>query len=87
MEMLLKTQELSQLRNEQNKSLVTRVANKKVKVKSFPKGSLVLRCVEGPHRIPEEGKLTATWEGPFTVTVNIRNRAYKLSSIDGKPIP
>ena len=87
MEMLLEIQELAQCRNERHKALIAKVTNKKVKIKSFPEGSLVMQRTEGPHRIPEEGKLIATWEGLFRVTMNIGNEAYRLELIDGKPVP
>ena len=87
MEMLLQLRELAQLRNECHKALFARVTNKKVKTRSFPEGSLVLRCAKGPYRILEEGKLTTMWEGPFMVMTNLGNGAYRLESIDGKPVP
>ena len=43
LEMLLETQELAQLRNEQHKAVIIKMANKKLKAKSFLEGSLVLR--------------------------------------------
>ena len=67
--------------------LIIKAANKKVKARSFPEGSLVLRRAEGPRRIPKERKLTATWEGPFQLTTNLGNRAYKLESINEKTLP
>ena len=87
LEMLLEIRETAQLRNERHKALIAKAANKKLRAKSFPEGSLVLRLADGPRRIPAEGKLTATWEGPFRVTTNLGNGAYRLESIDGKAIP
>ena len=85
--MLLETRELAQLRNERHKALIAKAANKKLKAKNFLEGSLVLWRVEGPQKIPEEGKLTATWEGSFRVTMNLGNGAYRLDSIDEKAVP
>ena len=85
--MLLEIQELAQLRNERHKALIARATNKKVKTRNLPKGSLVLRCAKGPHRIPEEGKPTTIWEGPFRVMTNLGNGAYRLESIDRKLVP
>ena len=87
MEMLLEIQELAQLKNECHKALIVKVANKKVKTKHFPEGSLVLRRIKGPRRVPKEGKLTITQEGPFKVMTNLGNGAYILESIDGKLVP
>ena len=87
LEMLLEVRELAQLRNERHKSLIARAANKKVKTRHFPEGSLVLRRIEGPRKIPEEGKLTAAWEGPFRVVKDLGNGAYRLESIEGKAVP
>ena len=86
-EMLLEIRELAQLRNKRHKALITKSANKKLKAKSFLEGSLVLWRAEGPRKIPEKGKLTATWEGPFRVIMNLENGAYRLESIDGKIVP
>ena len=83
----IEIRQLAQLKNERHKALVTKATNKKLKAKNFPKGSLVLRRAEGPRKIPEEGKLTATWEGPIRVTTNLGNKAYRLELIDGKVVP
>ena len=85
--MLLEIWEIAQLKNEQHKKLIAKTANKKLRAKSFPEGSLVLRRADGPQKIPEEGKLIATWERPFKETMNLGNRAYRLKSIDGKAVP
>ena len=58
-----------------------------MKARSFPEGSLVLQLVERPRRVLEEGKLTVTREGPFTVMLNLGNGAYRLESVNGKSVP
>ena len=55
--MLFENREQAQLRNERHKALVARVANRKIKAKSFLRDSLILRQIKGPRRIPNEGKL------------------------------
>ena len=87
MEMLLELRELTQLRNEWHKALIVKAANKKVKARSFPEGSLVLQQAKGAQRILEEGKLIATWEGLSKVTTNLGNRAYRLESVNEEAIP
>ena len=51
--------EQAYLQNEKYKVLIARMINKKMKARSFLEGALVLRRVNGPHRILEEGKLEA----------------------------
>ena len=54
---LLEAREQAHLQNEKHKALIARATNKKMKVRSFPKGSLVLRWVDDPRRASKEGKL------------------------------
>ena len=58
-----------------------------MKVRSFLEGSIILRRVDSPFRAPEKGKLAPNWEGSYKIKQNLLNRAYKLKTIDGKPIP
>ena len=62
------------------------MTNKKIRVKDFPEGLLVLRQVKGPHKVPKEGKLIVNQEGFFKVKQNLKNGAYELEIIKGKPI-
>jgi len=36
---------------------------------------------------PTQGKLAPNWEGPFRITKNLQNGAYRLETLDGKAIP
>lgn len=47
--------------------------NKKVKVRRFDKGDLVLRRTDG-------GKLDPRWEGPYLVDAEVAPSAYKLKN-------
>nr|GFD28848.1 reverse transcriptase domain-containing protein [Tanacetum cinerariifolium] len=41
---------------------------------------------EASHAM-DGGKLGSKWEGPYEVTEALRNRAYKLRSMDGTVLP
>ncbi|XP_074354290.1 uncharacterized protein LOC141693170 [Apium graveolens] len=59
--------------------------NKKVKVKQFLVGDLVLR--ESATSQPTiKGKFKAPWEGPYQVTKVVAPGTYRLSTLDGTPI-
>ncbi|XP_057443853.1 uncharacterized protein LOC130736009 [Lotus japonicus] len=61
--------------------------NKKVVLRSFATGDLVLRNASVGARSTERGKLAANWEGPYRVTEATGTGAYKLETIAGKEIP
>ncbi|XP_074362358.1 uncharacterized protein LOC141702604 [Apium graveolens] len=59
--------------------------NKKVKVKKFLVGDLVLReSVASQPAIT--GKFKAPWEGPYQVTDVVAPGTYRLSTLDGSPL-
>ena len=71
LEFLHEIREQAHLRNEKHKALIAQIANKTMKLRSFPKGTLVLHQVDGPRRSSEEGKLAPNWEGTFKVKKNL----------------
>ena len=62
---------------------MTRFYNKKVRVRIFLPGDLVLRRVTLNTRKPEEGSLGAKWEGPYKVVEVVRPGTYTLEQLDG----
>ncbi|XP_074349921.1 uncharacterized protein LOC141689506 [Apium graveolens] len=69
----------------QQQARITSYFNKKVKVKEFLVGDLVLR--ESATSQPSiTGKLKAPWEGPYQVTEVVAPGTYRLSTLDGTPI-
>ncbi|XP_072052252.1 uncharacterized protein [Arachis hypogaea] len=61
--------------------------NKRVRLRSFHIGDLVLRKTEEARRPPSHGKLAATWEGPYRIHQVIGKGAYRLEELDGKILP
>lgn len=57
-----------------------------MKPRSFQVGDHVLRMQGEAWKDRAEGKLTANWGGPFRVTKNLGNGAYKLEELFGKAI-
>ena len=55
--MLLEVREHACLRNEKYKALITWMANKKIRVKDFLEGLLVLKQAKGPYKASKKGKL------------------------------
>lgn len=46
-------------------------------------------CLEmgGGSKLTRQEKLSSNWEGPYRVTKALHQGAYKLESLNGKPIP
>ena len=63
---------------------IKRTFDRKVNPRTFTEDDLVLRSIQATGK--HIGKLDPKWEGPFRV-VSCHNGAYKLETLDGKPIP
>ena len=57
--------------------------NKKVRVRRFNTGDLILRKVSQAIKDPSQGKLGPAWEGPYEVIRHSREGSYYLKSLDG----
>src|ERR1051325_7006097 len=66
------------------KQRMTRRFNLRVKQRGFKVGDLVLKKVTDPTK---KGKLDPNWEGPFRVSEELQNGAYKLETLDGSELP
>ena len=66
------------------KQRMTRRFNLRVKQRGFRVGDLVLKKVTDPTK---KGKLDPNWEGPFRVSEELQNGAYKLETLDGSELP
>jgi hypothetical protein len=64
-----------------------RYFNKKVKLRKFEVGDLVLRKVTLATKDPTEGKLAPSWEGPYKVVSCQRPGAYYLEDLVVKILP
>ena len=61
--------------------------DKKVKVRRFDIGDLVLRKVSQATKDPSQGKLGPAWEGPYEVIHHSREGSYYLKTLDGQELP
>ncbi|KAI9116999.1 hypothetical protein K1719_011998 [Acacia pycnantha] len=68
------------------KQLISTRYNRKVRPRSFGKGSLVLRRADNGNKNAIEGKLASNWEGPYRVTEDLRKGAYKLETLQKKAV-
>ena len=70
-----------------HKEAMARYYNRKVKVRRFNTGDLVLRKVSQATKDPSQGKLGLAWEGPYKVIRHSREGFYYLMSLDGLELP
>ena len=70
-----------------HKEAMARYYNRKVKVKRFNTGDLVLRKVSQVTKDPSQGKLRPTWEGPYKVIRHSKEGSYYLKSLNGQELP
>ena len=61
--------------------------NRRVKLKKFNIGDLVLRKVTPATKDPAQGKLGPNWEGPYRVVHYSRKGSYHLEDTEGKRLP
>ena len=61
--------------------------NRKVRVRRFNIGELILRKVSQATNDPYQGKLGLAWEGPYEVIHHCREGSYYLKSLDGQELP
>jgi hypothetical protein len=73
---------------ENDKIMVAKAYNKKVKAKSFQVGDLVWKTVL-PLRSKDRkfGKWSQCWEGPYKVTKVMSGNTYLLQTLQGKDLP
>ncbi|XP_064992463.1 uncharacterized protein LOC103998586 [Musa acuminata AAA Group] len=66
---------------------VARVYNKKVRPRPIKLGDLVLRKAEVSDPARVRGKLAPKWEGPYRVAKTVRPGTYRLTTMNGSPLP
>ena len=66
-----------------HKEAMAKYYNRKVNVRRFNTGDLVLRKISHATKDPSQGKLGPTWENPYKVTHHSREGSYYLKSLDG----
>lgn len=83
LDLLDEKRERAQVRNVCYQAKVTRTYNKKVRMRTFQPGQLVLRQVFQNKKISGDGKLGPHWEGPYRIITISGNGAYRLAEMDG----
>ena len=61
--------------------------NKRVRLRVFQPGDLVLRRVFENTTYPMAGKFQPSWEGPYIVTRSGESGSYAIDKTDGTPVP
>ena len=73
---------------ENDKAIVARAYNKKVKPKSFQVGDLVWKTILPiGSKSNKFGKWSPSWEGPFKIAKIVAGNAYMLESLQGTRLP
>ncbi|KAK3038912.1 hypothetical protein RJ639_027540 [Escallonia herrerae] len=69
------------------KQRVARFYNRRVRIRIFRVGDLVLRKLEVSDPKAAVGKLSPNWEGPYKISKVLRPGAYSLETLSGEAIP
>ena len=69
------------------KQKIAEYYNRRVKLKKFNIGDLVLRKVTPATKDPAQGKLGPNWEGPYKVVYYSCQGSYHLEDAEGKRLP
>ena len=69
------------------KEVMARYYNRKVKVRRFNTGDLVLKKVSQATKDPSQGKLGLAWEGLYEVIRHSKEGSYYPKSLDGQELP
>lgn len=69
---------------ERYKQQVRDAYNKRVQIRRFCKGDLVLKRADA---LKPMGKLDANWEGPYIVKEVLKGGAYELQDEEGRVLP
>lgn len=86
LDLLSERREIAFLREATYKATMAQHYNSRVRHTQFAPGDLVLRKNEA-SRVEGQRKLDPTWEGPYRVHEAHRSGSYKLTTLDGTPIP
>nr|KYP31357.1 Transposon Ty3-I Gag-Pol polyprotein [Cajanus cajan] len=73
----------AQIHEEACKLRASRRYNTRVRPRSFRTGDLVWRLLGEAQKDTSDGKLAPTWGGPFRVTEDLENGAYRLEELNG----
>ena len=86
LEELEERRDLARIRTAHHQLKVAQYHDKRIRVRKFIPGDLVLKKVIPATRIPSSGSLGDKWEGPYIVDSVSMRGAYKLKTEDGIPL-
>ena len=86
-DLLQERREQAALRADAYRQQAARYHDKRVRIKHFKVGDLILRRADVGKGEAGVGKLGANWEGPYEIIEVIGKGAYKLASTDGTVLP
>jgi len=84
LDLLDEVREEARIKAEAVKRRVEHQYNSKIKPQQFQVVDLLMRKAH-PYQL--ENKLSTKWTGPFRVTEVLRNRVYRLETLEGGAIP
>ena len=70
-----------------HKEAMARYYNRKVKVKRFNTGDLILKKISQATKDSSQGKLGPAWEVPYEVIRHSKEGSYYLKSLNGQELP
>ncbi|MFS8014349.1 hypothetical protein Hanom_Chr15g01343501 [Helianthus anomalus] len=86
LDLLEERREAAAISEAQYKKGLEKYYNKRVAKLSFKVGDYVMRDNEASRAEPA-GKLGPNWEGPYVIQEDLGKGAYRLSRLDGTPVP
>ncbi|GKC58833.1 hypothetical protein Tco_1086431 [Tanacetum coccineum] len=86
LDLLEERRERATIREAKAKLKMTKYYNVRVQGVTFRPGDFVYRSNDACHAV-DGGKLGPKWEGPYKVTEALRDRAYRLRSMNGTVLP
>ncbi|XP_022032914.1 uncharacterized protein LOC110934027 [Helianthus annuus] len=86
LDLLEERREAAAISEAKYKKALEKYYNKRVAKQNFKAGDYVMRDNEA-SRVEPSGKLGPNWEGPYVVQEDLGKGAYRLSRLDGTPVP
>ncbi|KAD5960623.1 hypothetical protein E3N88_12095 [Mikania micrantha] len=81
------TWDIARIRMATYQQKIAKSYNKNIRIRRFQVGDLVLRKAFRNTTNPAVGKLAPKWEGPYKIESKAGKGAYKLTNMEGEPLP
>ncbi|KAD2028401.1 hypothetical protein E3N88_41990 [Mikania micrantha] len=79
--------DIARIRMASYQKKIAKSYNKNIRICRFQVGDLVLRKTLQNTTNPADGKLAPKWEGPYKIESEAGKGAYKLTNMEGEPLP